>query len=163
VIFDGRFFFQGHIGFWDADRKQLLGTLTNPAPNGTIDYIDWGPQTYGYMGWARIPGVVDARRMVVHPGEQTSFVLGGNPYGPISMSGKFWARWDALNTMGTPLSAPGIINPLGLALPQIGFPREEATTIAGRRMQKFERCWLAEQDAPEPYDVVSLLLTELPA
>lgn len=68
VIFDGRFYAtdhdgdgegDGHIGFWDADRGQLLGTVTD----GTgIGYRDWGPQTHGYMGHARIPGVVAAHR-----------------------------------------------------------------------------------------------------
>jgi hypothetical protein len=76
----------------------------------------------------------------------------------------FWARWDALNAMGTKLDHPGAVNPVGLALPTLGYPVEvEKTLPTGRRIQRFERAWLATDKNPEPFNVVTLLLSEQPA
>lgn len=56
VFLGAAFFFQGHAGLWDKERGQLLCTLTTPAPNGTIGYMDIGADTPGLMGWCMPDG-----------------------------------------------------------------------------------------------------------
>jgi hypothetical protein len=155
----------GHTCLWDDDRGIFLSTLYGPSRIGYYDSDSW----YNALaGWWRAPGVVAPRRgdapVPPEPPEPLpDFVLvDGNPYGEIPVPVWAWSRWDALNTMGTPLDHPGAINPDGLALPTLGYPmRSEQTLPTGRRVQQFERAVLATNSDHEPWDVVSLLFSEV--
>jgi hypothetical protein len=153
---------QGHTTAWDDDKQQWISTLFNPS---RLDYYFTDAWKGAMAGWYRAPGVVAARRdqPAPAPAPQTPFFIDGNPHGPVPVRDIFWARWDALNTMGNKLDHPGAVNAHGLALPTLGYAVEpERTLPTGRRIQRFERCWLATQGDAEPFNVVALLLEEFP-
>lgn len=155
---------QGHICKWDDDKQMFLSTLFGPSRIGYFYSDGW---RNAVRGWFRSPGVVAARRAVAPPPPPPptvdSWVIDGNPYGPIPVKVPFWPRWDALNTMGKPLDHPGAVNPAGLALPTLGYPVEPETTLpTGRRVQRFERGWLATDKGSDPFDCVVLMLSERP-
>jgi hypothetical protein len=155
---------QGHICKWDDDKGMFLSTLFSPSRIGYFYSDGWRDAV---RGWFRSPGVVAARRAVAPPPPPPpavdSWVIDGNPYGPIPVRMPFFGRWDALNTMGKPLDHPGAVNPAGLALPTLGYPVEPETTLAtGRRVQRFERAWLATDKGSDPFDCVALMLNERP-
>jgi hypothetical protein len=152
----------GHTCLWDDDKGMFLTTLYNPSRIGWYYSESW----YSALaGWWRAPGVVDARRGAepatpVLP-EVATWYVDDNPYGKIPIKAPFWLRWDALNTMGTPLDHPGAVNPDGLAMPHFGYPvAPERVLQTGRRVQQFERCVLAVDTNRIPWDVVTLLLAE---
>jgi hypothetical protein len=155
----------GHTTVWSAAKSMWISTLY--PPHRGLDYFYSDAWKAAMAGWFRAPGVVAATRPTPLPvpiPPQTPFFADQNPHGPIPMRDVFWARWDALNAMGTKLDHPGAVNPAGLALPTLGYPVEvEKTLPTGRRIQRFERAWLATDKNPEPFNVVTLLLTEQPA
>lgn len=162
VFMDTRFYApDGHTFLWDDDRKQALGTLTD----GTgVGYRDWGPQTFGYAGWMRIPGVVGARRSVPvpsppAPAPSTNLVIPDNPYNAgrvapneIGVGGGMRRRWEEMP------------NPL----PEMGFPvrneeqvlvtETDGRTSKQRTGQEFQRGWriYIPENAP-PFDIVAPL------
>jgi hypothetical protein len=155
---------QGHTTVWSAAKGMWISTLY--PPHAGLDYFYSDAWKAAMAGWYRAPGVVAANRAVppvVPITPQTPFFVDQNPYGPVPMRDLFWARWDALNAMGTKLDHPGAINPKGQALPIIGYPMEaERTLLTGRRIQKFERGYLATNNGSDPFDVVMLMLSEQP-
>ncbi|MCA1723035.1 MAG: hypothetical protein LC748_02020, partial [Thermomicrobia bacterium] len=78
-----------------------------------------------------------------------TFFVDGNPKGNIPVKIPFWNRWHLLDTQG-------------LALPTLGYPVAPEQSVNGRRVQEFERGWLGLQDAPEPWNVVTLFPSEWP-
>jgi hypothetical protein len=156
VQFDTQFYApDGHTGFWNADKGQLLGTLTD----GTgIGYKVWGMQTPGYAGWYRLPGIVNARRPVTSapPFESGTLVIPDNPYNTdpknqLGVGGAFRRVWELLPT------------PLAL----LGYPmsNERSATVTDsdntsrtRTVQQFERVTLIYQpELPSPWNAVAAL------
>lgn len=150
----------GHTTVYSAAKGMWISTLYNPS---RLDYYMNDAWKAAMSGWYRAPGVVAATRTVpVAPPVTplTPFFVDGCA---IPLRDLFWARWDALNTMGKKMDRPGQINPDGLALPTLGYPVEPDTTLpSGRRVQKFERAYLAYDRGAAPFDVVVMLLTEQP-
>ena len=164
VFFDTAFYApDGHIAFWDADLGQVLGTVTD----GTgIGYRHWGPQTTGYAGWCRVPGVVGARRSaspdISHPVMEQNLVLPGNPFNRgvkndprrrIGIGGGFLKRYretpNATAVFGWPMENE----------------RQALVTTDGvtkqMTIQRFERAtMLFDPHAPPPWDVVVALATQ---
>ena len=95
-----------------------------------------------YRGWRYAPGLALAAA-------DGPFYAAGNPYGAVALKPPFWNRWHALAA-------------LGLALPMMGWPKGPERLAGGRRIQPFERGWYGTQAAPNPWDVVQLLPTEVP-
>jgi hypothetical protein len=141
----------GHVTISLGDGQQI-GTARNSIK---IDHV-WP----GVAGWQWYPGVLAPRP----PAPVADvFYVDDNPHGRIPVRMPFWARWDQMNTMGTPLDHPGAVNPAGLALPMLGYPTEpEYATQTGRRIQRFERAVLATYNGEDPWDVVTLLRDEAP-
>jgi hypothetical protein len=141
----------------------FLSTLYSPSRIGYYFSDSW----YAAMaGWWRAPGVLAARRGIqTAPPSATvsTWFVDDNPCGKIPVMMPFWGKWDALNTMGTPLDHAGAVNPKGQALPVLGYPMEPETTLpTGRRIQKFQRAWLAVDKGDDPFNCVVLLLSEQP-
>jgi hypothetical protein len=148
---DGDGFGDGHIGFWDKEKGMLLGTLTD----GTgIGYRNWGMQTPGVMGWARVPGVAGETHpsTPVVPPPPPVYIQPSNPNGPVPLDEKLWARFDFLERYQT-----------GLGYAQMGFAKAPAITLPdGRLAQRFQRGWFAVTTDADPWDVVALFPEEWP-
>lgn len=147
--FDQRFYYpDGHTGFWDADKGQLLGTLTD----GTgVGYRDWGAQTYGYAGWYRLPGVVGAHRPVSPQPEPTptpagNLIIPNNPYNTgtdpnhqLGVGGGIRTKWektpDPLTIFGYPVANEA----------QALVTEADGRTVQKRTIQRFERVTLIYQ------------------
>jgi hypothetical protein len=159
--FDQRFYYPDeHTGLWNAQKGQLLGTLTD----GTgVGYRNWGPQTNGYAGWYRLPGVAGEYRTLAPapPMNVGNLVIPGNPYDTgtdpdhrLGLGGAFRRVWELLPD-------PFVI---------LGFPTENeysATvtdadgTARDRTVQAFERGTLIFQpELPSPWNVVLALRTQ---
>jgi hypothetical protein len=160
---DTRFYApDGHTFLWDADKGQALGTLTD----GTgVGYRDWGPQTFGWAGWYRLPGVVGARRTTPPvtpptPSPASNLVIADNPYNAgrvspheIGVGGGIRTKWE------------GVPDPLTI----FGFPVANETqaivtetdgrTVQIRTVQRFERLTLIYQPENKgtPFEVVAAL------
>lgn len=101
VFMDERFFApDGHVFFWDAERGQALGTVTDGKGVG---YRNWGPQTFGYMGWAMPDGAGEAVAPVI-PVVSGNLVIPGNPYNAgrvapneIGLGGGIRALWESMH------------------------------------------------------------------
>jgi hypothetical protein len=144
VQFDTRFYSpDGHTGIWDADEGMLLGTLTD----GTgIGYRPWGPGTYGYAGWYRLPGVLAPRRDATGipppiPSPDDNYVIPLNPYNEsitdpnlrIGVGGGIKAKWqqtpDPLTIWGFPVANET----------QALVTEADGMTVQQRTIQRFER------------------------
>jgi hypothetical protein len=141
VFFGTDFYFpDGHISIATGDGR-CLGTVTD----GTgVGFRNWNETTTGYLGWAYHAGIVTSVQV------QTTFFADGNPFGNIPLKPPFWGRWHQLDQQG-------------LALPIFGWPKATERVVGGRRMQEFERGWLATGEGQNPWDVVTLLKSEWPA
>jgi hypothetical protein len=145
VQLDQRFYYpDGHTGYWDADRGMMLCTLTD----GTgVGYRNWGPGTYGYVGWYRLPGVVAPRRAVAAPPAPppaTNLVIPGNPYNAgrvapheIGVGGGVQATWEklgdrAMQALGWPVDNER----------QAIVTEPDGRTSKQRTVQEFERAIL---------------------
>jgi hypothetical protein len=158
VQFDTRFYApDGHTGFWNADKGQLLGTLTD----GTgIGYRAWGPQTQGYAGWYRLPGVVGPRRPVVSapPFESGNLVIPDNPYNSgtdpkhqLCVGGAFRRVWELLPT-------PLVILGYPMSNERSATVIDADNTSRTRTVQQFERATLIYQpELPSPWNAVVAL------
>jgi hypothetical protein len=149
----------GHTCLWDEERGAFLSTLYDPSRIGYFYSDVW----YNALaGWWRAPGVVAARRDATPQPPAPpppEYVLVDGSAIPIPLWA--WSRWDALNTMGTPLDHVGAINPDGLALPTYGYPmKNELVLPTGRKLMFFERAVMATQSAREPWNVVTLSAEE---
>jgi hypothetical protein len=158
VQFDTRFYFpDGHTGYWNADKGQLLGTLTDG--NG-VGYKAWGPQTFGYAGWYRLPGVVGERRVVVPapPIDSGNLVIPDNPYNTgtdpmhqLGVGGAFRRVWELLPTPLVILGYPMTNEYAGVVTDADGTKRD-------RTVQDFERGILIFQsELPSPWNVTMAL------
>jgi len=170
-VFFGLAFYSpdGHTGLWDADRGQLLGTLTDGSGVG---YRNWGPQTTGCVGWMRIPGGVGARRPSPANGQQPHnshppmgefFCPTPNPHDPhpndlqlrIGIVGALLTLYrgagtTAFQTWGWPL-----------ANEQQGIVRDADGTQRQMTIQRFERgTMLYDPTAPPPWNAVRALETQ---
>jgi hypothetical protein len=154
VIYLGDAFFRdyGHTGFWNADRQQMLSTLTD----GTgVGYKHWGPNTVGYQGWYRLPGIAGARR-ASEPPMPSWIVQANNPFQQpgqreIGVGGGFARLYSSVDIGADPMVT------FGFAL-----ANEETAVVDGqtRTIQRFERAtmlWQPEYDFPS--DVVVALLS----
>jgi hypothetical protein len=161
VVYFGDAFFRdyGHTGFWNADRQQTLSTLTD----GTgVGYKSWGPNTVGFEGWYRLPGIAAPRR-ADEPPMPSWIVQEGNPYQrgkpyEVGIGGGFARLYSSVDIGAEPLVV------FGFAL-----DREEDAMVDGlkRTIQRFERATL--QFTPEndfPWDVsivpLSVVVTPIP-
>jgi hypothetical protein len=150
VQFDTRFYApDGHTGLYDADEGMLLGTLTD----GTgVGYRQWGPGTYGYAGWYRMPGVLAPRRDATGmpppiPAPDDNYVIPGNPYNEsitdpnhrIGVGGGIKAKWqqtpDPLSIFGFPVANET----------QALVTEPDGSTVQQRTVQFFERTVLIFQ------------------
>jgi len=132
----------GHLGVSYSDEGGTISGL-----NSVVVSSGWQSTAVGCVGWRFPDGVTAA-----HPSgpviDPNLFYAPGNPYGAIAMKTPFWNRWHKLDGEG-------------LAFPQLGFPvKAEVTLPSSRRVQQFERGWLGTQDAPDPWDVVTLMPSE---
>lgn len=170
-VFFGLAFFSpdGHTGLWDADRGQLLGTLTDGSGVG---YRNWGPQTPGYVGWMRIPGVVGARRpapanapppQVSHPPMGEFFCPAPNPHDPhpddpqrrIGITGAFLTLYRSAGAMALQIWG------LPLANEQQAVVCEADGRQRQMAIQRFERgTILYDPTAPPPWNAVAALETQ---
>jgi hypothetical protein len=132
----------GHICFWDADKQQYLGTLTDGTGIGYHDQ-SW---TASLAGWCRVPGILAPYRApVTPPAPPVNRTPPNNPYGAIEIAPELWPRFNYMDS-------------LGLAYPMIGFPRVAATKdAAGVVSQRFERGTLTQGGGPNPWDIVLAL------
>ncbi|MCA1667872.1 MAG: N-acetylmuramoyl-L-alanine amidase, partial [Thermomicrobia bacterium] len=133
---------------------------TTPAVSGILGHQDV-PRDDGQPGWGgnyghTDPGpTYDFARLIGYIGNAQpqpspdTFFVDGNPKGNIPVKIPFWNRWHLLDTQG-------------LALPTLGYPVAPEQSVNGRRVQEFERGWLGLQDAPEPWNVVTLFPSEWP-
>ena len=127
----------GHVAISDG-AGGMIGT--------TADGIAHTPVWAGCVGWQWYPGVSAATPPIV----SERATIAGNPYGAIALHPAFADRWYRLDA-------------LGLAFPTLGYATEPPVTLAtGRVMQRFERAVLATSSGDAPWNVVSLLLSELP-
>lgn len=129
----------GHVTIADG-QGNMIGTTTR----GIVREPIWA----GAAGWQWYPGV---RADVLPSAPTDGHYIEGNPYGHIAVEPLFWDRWSRLHADG-------------LALPTLGYVTESVITLpTGRKMQRFERAMLATGGSDAPWNVVSLLLAELPA
>lgn len=127
-----------HGGISLGDGRTISGLATVVVTDGWQDLPS-------YRGWRWPDGIALA------PAVDVDYFADGNPWGPVPMRHPFWSRWDLLNRQG-------------LALPQMGWPlKPERTLPNGRRVQEFERGSYGTQAAPDPWDVVQLLPSEVAA
>jgi hypothetical protein len=160
---DTRFYFpDGHTFYWDADKGMALGTLTD----GTgVGYRDWGPGTFGWAGWYRLPGVVGARRSAPPsppppPSPDNNLVIPNNPYNAgrkppheVGVGGGIRAKWegvpDPLTIFGFPVSNEQ----------QALVTETDGRTVRQRTVQRFERLTLIYQPENKgtPFEVVAAL------
>ena len=127
---------EDHTGISLGDGRTISGLASVVISAGWQDLPD-------YRGW-RFPAGVVADPV------QNVFTIPGNPFGAVTLMAPFWNRWNALDQAG-------------LALPMLGYAvKAEQTLPNGRRIQQFERGWLGTQDAPDPWDCVVLLASEVP-
>jgi hypothetical protein len=156
VIYFGEGFFRdfGHTGFWNADRKQMLGTLTD----GTgVGYNNWGPHTHGYEGWYRLPGIAAPRRGALPP-MPSWIVQENNPHAvaagrEVGIGGGFARLYTSVDIGADPMVTFGY-----------AIANEESGLVDGkqRTIQRFERAtmvWQPEYDFP--HDVVVALLSSV--
>jgi hypothetical protein len=161
LVFGPAFFWPyGHTGFWNADRQQLLGTLTD----GTgVGYTTWGPGTTGYAGWYELPGSTTGHaEPEPDPPPANFFVQPSNPYQiegepPIGIGGGMLRYYNSVAIGIDPMVV------LGYAL-----AREETGTVVGsdgvsreQTIQRFERgTLLFTEGEPFPWDVTMALKSQ---
>jgi hypothetical protein len=163
VQMDTRFYApDGHTFLWDDDRKMALGTLTD----GTgVGYRSWGPGTYGYAGWYRLPGIVAPRRPVTPPPDPppaTNLVIPDNPYNAgrvapheIGVGGGMRRVWEALTAAGVAMQLLGwpVANET-----QAIVTEPDGRTSKQRTIQRFERATLVFiPENKAPWDIVAAL------
>ncbi len=132
----------GHVAISDGSGG-MIGTTANGVAHTPI----WA----GSVGWQWYPGVAaDAGVPSESRVADARATIAGNPYGAVLLHPPFGERWRRLDA-------------LGLAFLTLGYAVEPPVTLAtGRVMQRFERAVLATSGGDAPWDVVSLLLDEVP-
>jgi len=158
IVFGPSFYYPwGHTGYWNADRQQLLGTLTD----GTgVGYKNWGPWTAGYAGWYALPGSTPGYHGAApEPLPPAEIRVQDNPYesdgNAIIIGGGFFRLWQSL--------APDPLVVLGYPMrnEQQAVVRDAGGLEQDRTVQYFERGILLYQaENAYPWDCVVALRSQ---
>jgi hypothetical protein len=160
VVYFGDAFFRdyGHTGIWNADRQQTLSTLVD----GTgVGYRNWGPNTIGFQGWYRLPGIAAPRRTdeapmpswIVQPDNPYQV---GKPY-EVGIGGGFARLYTSVDIGAEPLVVFGYAKDRE----EQAMVRNASGTEQQRTVQRFQRgvmIWQPENDFP--WDIVLALETD---
>lgn len=133
----------GHVAISDG-AGGMIGTTTDGIRH---DAAVWS----NCAGWQWYPGTVPDASVVVPAPAANELAYDHPTYGHVVVGTPFVARVRALEAAG-------------LFWQHLGYPTGSPVTLAtGRMTQRFERTVLATQAAEAPWNVVSLLIGEIPA
>jgi hypothetical protein len=162
IVFGPDFYYPyGHTGYWNEDRQQLLGTMTDGSG---VAYTSWGPGTTGYAGLYRLPGVAGPRPgFAPDPPPANWLVQPNNPFSPdadgneVGIGSGFLRFW---NTVGIGLD-PYVVLGFAMEREHDATVTDANRTARSRIVQAFERGTLIYQEGePYPWDVVMALASQ---